>query len=387
MKHRFRRWALFAILSCAWTPAAAQQAPAAADRPCDAEELRALAADPRRVSMAGGRVSLVPPEGLRVLTPDEIARWQLPEGNQLALGDDRGRIIRLGYLRGGLLEDERAREAYATTTEFAGRILGGFQWIDGGSFVEFGGARWLVFAYIARDEYVREYRTDFGAVTLVARFLTRVTRERATNEMANSAATLEVRDCRLTALVPTAAREPSQAPPATAARSCNPEELRALATDPRRVSIAGGRVSLVPPTGLPRFPKTAEDAAEEIAYLEPPGTSIIVALGGDYAPTMLRQVMEAMTKAFPTVKWINRGDMVERGRVRWQRVEYTANIVGTEQWTEFYVTSFQGQALTLSVTVIPTSSRARWQAALADSVASLVVHDCALAGGMGAGID
>lgn len=176
-----------------------------------------------------------------------------------------------------------------------------------------------------------------------------------------------------------------QAPPA-ADRPCDPEELRVLAADPQRVSIAGGRVSLVPPVGLPRF-QDAGGATEEIAYLEPPGTSIIVTLGDEYTPGLLRQTMEAMTVAFPTMKWISRGEMVERGRVRWQRVEYTANIVGTEQWTEFYVTSFQGQALTLNVTVIPTSKRAQWQAALATSVASLVVHDCALPGGMGASAD
>ncbi|HEU4453982.1 MAG TPA: hypothetical protein VFR81_13025 [Longimicrobium sp.] len=173
----------------------------------------------------------------------------------------------------------------------------------------------------------------------------------------------------------------AQAPastPAPAARACDPAELRALATRPR-ASMFDGRVSLVPPAGLPAFNPPAA-TGEELVFLGPSGTSVILSMGDLAEPGELDRFKDELTRSVPGLKWISRGEMVELGGVRWERVEYTGDIVGIQQHSEVYIAPFQGRSLTLSVTYAPASQRARWKAALDRSVATLRVRDCALPG-------
>ena len=166
--------------------------------------------------------------------------------------------------------------------------------------------------------------------------------------------------------------------PAPAARACDPAELRALAARPR-ASMFDGRVSLMPPAGLPAFNPPAA-TGEELVFLGPSGTSVILTMGEAVDSAELGRFKDELTRSVPGLKWINRGEMVELGGVRWERVEYTGDIVGIQQHSEVYIAPFQGRMLTLSVTYAPASQRARWKAALDRSVATLRVRDCALPG-------
>jgi hypothetical protein len=166
--------------------------------------------------------------------------------------------------------------------------------------------------------------------------------------------------------------------PAAAARSCDPAELRTLAARPR-ASMFDGRVSLVPPAGLPAFNPPAA-TGEELVFLGQSGTSVILTMGAAVDSAELGRFKDELTRSVPGLKWISRGEMVDVGGVRWERVEYTGDIVGIQQHSEVYITPFQGRMLTLSVTYAPASQRARWKAALDRSVATLQVRDCALPG-------
>jgi len=157
---------------------------------------------------------------------------------------------------------------------------------------------------------------------------------------------------------------------------CDAAELRALSASPR-VSIAGGRVSMVPPhTRMMRSPPGEE--TETLAFFRLAGTSVIVSLGGVYDPAAAQAMLGEMTASPRGLRWISRGAPAELAGMRWQKAEFVGNAVGTPKRTELYTTSFQGRLLSVSVTVMPASSRERWQDNEESGVSTLRVLDCAL---------
>src|SRR4051812_1403585 len=92
-----RRFAAVVILLLATTPAAAVRAQGVANaapppppreiRACDPGGLRAQPdpSEPRRAFVRDARVSLVPPEGMRALSPEEIALRPRNNGGELFL--------------------------------------------------------------------------------------------------------------------------------------------------------------------------------------------------------------------------------------------------------------------------------------------------------------
>ncbi len=166
------------------------------------------------------------------------------------------------------------------------------------------------------------------------------------------------------------------APPAPA---CDAAELRALSASPR-VSIAGGRVSMVPPNArVMRSPPGEE--TESLAFFRLAGTSAVVSLGGAYDPAAAGAMLEQMTASLRGLRWISRGAPAELAGMRWQKAEFVGNAVGTPKRTELYTTSFQGRLLSVSVTTLPASSRERWQDDKESGVSTLRVLDCALPAG------
>jgi hypothetical protein len=213
MKPQSRRLAACAavLLECAWAASTAAQSPQTeVARTCDEGELRThLAADPRRVAMAGGRVSLVPPEGMRALTPDEI-RQRREQGElllvgregTLILGDDAGRTISLEVMG---FTDRQEVEAFLDVFDWTLAAFGVTRWISRrqGEGVRMHGTRWLRLEYFHRfrgrehEHYVQRYMTDFQGQVLMATFSTPSPRGRSRDEFANIAATLRVSDCAL----------------------------------------------------------------------------------------------------------------------------------------------------------------------------------------------
>jgi hypothetical protein len=199
-------WAASAAAQSPWPEAAAQPRTEVA-RTCDEGDLRAHV-DSLRVATAGGRVSLVLPEGMRALTPIEIGQRRqagalllVPKEGALVLGDDAGTTISLWQM--DKFASRLDVEAFLNTIDWTLAALGGVQWISRrqGEGVSFNGTRWLRLDYTHRvrqiEHYVQQYLADFQGTTMVVRFSTTSTRGRTRNRFQSSAATLEVSDCAL----------------------------------------------------------------------------------------------------------------------------------------------------------------------------------------------
>jgi hypothetical protein len=160
---------------------------------------------------------------------------------------------------------------------------------------------------------------------------------------------------------------------------CTEQALRehVAAARPARASMAEGRVSLVPPEGLPLvdYPNVEERG---LFFMVAPGTSIDVSLLDDSVSASQYQRLVA-PEFGEAVEW-GRIELVEIGGVRWERLGLTGDIVGIEQRTEIYVTPFQGRTLMVNATVAPASDERRWRPRLKASIASLEVRNCRLAG-------
>jgi hypothetical protein len=193
-----------ALLALAWgVPAAAQETShspvAAVFRACTEAQLRA---DPQRVSVADGRVSLVPPPGMRALTAAEIEQRPAGERGDLVLvGDEGSTSIAVWFMGSAPAAGSPAANLYAIRMEYLGRAAGGMRWNRRGETVELGGARWLAFDYSHRlgpaTRYVQQYATGFQSGGVMVKLTTTSSDRERRAALAASAATLRVHDCHL----------------------------------------------------------------------------------------------------------------------------------------------------------------------------------------------
>ncbi|HEU4883244.1 MAG TPA: hypothetical protein VFT45_13380 [Longimicrobium sp.] len=174
------------------------------------------------------------------------------------------------------------------------------------------------------------------------------------------------------------------AAPAAAAQSLA-ENGRCDSTDPRRVTVADGHVSLVLPEGLGRatdemvarrfgtgpFPElvVSNDTAlifvrfvDEVARVDSP----------DYQAMRVR-VVETVAPGFG--QWVAR-EVVEQGGTRWLVHEYTASTGGATEHHRRYLTAYQGR--TLEAVFVNRVPHGDWGAEMDYAAASLDVRGCAV---------
>jgi hypothetical protein len=195
MRPRCRRFVLHAaaLLAAAWATAAQAQAA----RSCDSAQFARLLAQPGRVSFAGGRVSLVPPPGVRLLSPAERERLR-DEPGDVILVDSAGTSIALWVT--GSIPTRQIVLGAAYTVEGMALGAGEFRWVRRGEPVSLGGARWWLLEFERQGargrEHVWQYITGFRTGGLVVRFVTPV-RGPGRRPTAASISTLRLHDCEL----------------------------------------------------------------------------------------------------------------------------------------------------------------------------------------------
>jgi hypothetical protein len=162
---------------------------------------------------------------------------------------------------------------------------------------------------------------------------------------------------------------------------CTEAALRASAASaqPARVSLAQGRVSLVPPEGLPQDTDPRVQERGEVVFMLHGQASFTVS-HMDYPVTreQTRTLMEEMAEG-GQMRWSSRTP-VEIGGVRWERLAYTGAVLGPTQQTEIYIAPFQGGTLMVNASATP-STESRWRPRMAASITSLEVRDCRLMDG------
>jgi hypothetical protein len=177
-----------------------------------------------------------------------------------------------------------------------------------------------------------------------------------------------------------AAQGAPPAPLASAQLTCDESALRALAAHPGRVLREGGRVSLVPPAGTREVPGQG-------AHIE--GFTRVLTLSDDNSDLMtlvafVGEVPHVDERAYQDqrkrmvegndrslVRWIQR-QVVDLGGTRAFWIEY---FKGDRHHLRLYI-PFQGRTLVLHYTYV--GEDAGIQRAIEESIASLLVHDCAL---------
>jgi TonB family protein len=203
MKSATRLLVLGVLLTCASSIAVVKlraQAAPAPGRVCEGPDLRAhVAADPRRVAVANARISLVPPEGLSVVT-DTSFEPTLNHPLTLLNPDSTARIW-LQYVPGRRLDESGVRAWLSTLERQSTQIYRGASWIarDASALDE---TSWRIRLELTgvRDgvpEHAWIWAAPFEATTLIAVFAAPVGDPRWTEAMERSVATLEVRDCTL----------------------------------------------------------------------------------------------------------------------------------------------------------------------------------------------
>lgn len=198
MRSRYRRSVLrtAALLACTCATAGRAQEPAA--RACDPAQ---LTVQPERVSFAGGRVSLVPPPGVRVLTALEREGRPAGERADVVLADSAGTSIALSLGEGGM-PSRQVIQGVTYFVEAAATSAGDFRWVRPGEQVNLGGARWWLLEFELQGatgpQHVWQYITGFQGRELGVRFVTPV-RGPGRRPTAASVATLRLHDCALPA--------------------------------------------------------------------------------------------------------------------------------------------------------------------------------------------
>ena len=367
MKTPFRRLpACAAVLAFAWTAEGAAQA---ARPPCDPTELRAhLAANPPRASIAGGRVSLMPPAGLSARPPD--GPYEM-----LLAGSDA--TIVLAWFS-DWAPDPGSPESSALLSEYIELRSPEIEWLRRDT-VEISGTRWLRFHYTRRmaGEYVlyeQHYATTFQGRGVHVRLMTNAANEPRRAELAASAATLQVRDCAL----PEDSAPP--APPPAAPGVCDPGQLRSYPDPaaPRRVETNGGVISLVVPEGMrarsiPRRPNA--QSWTPLAFSDDAGTDITVMTGPPLGP--VESLADAMATGMArNIGEVIRKDVVEQGGTRWARLEFTGQLGGDRIYNLQYMASFGNRGFVVAFRTRADTPEAR--ARLAESAATLEMENCVL---------
>lgn len=356
-----------AVLAFAWTAEAAAQ-PARA--PCDQAELRAhLAANPPRASIAGGRVSLMPPVGLSAQALDGTY--------EMVLAGPGGTVV-LAW-SSDWAPEPGSPEAAELLSRYIELRSPDIEWLRRDT-VEISGTRWLRFHYTRRiggeyELYEQHYATAFQGRGVHVRMTTDARDEPRRADLMASAATLQVRDCAL----PEDSAVP--APPA-APGVCDPGQLRSYPdpADPRRVETSGGVVSLVVPEGMrarsiPRRPNAAswtplafsDDAGTDITVMTGPALGPVESLADAFATSMARSIGEVIRK-----------DVVEQGGTRWARLEFTGQLGGQRIYNLQYMASFGNKGFVVAFRTRADTPQAR--ARLAESAATLEMEDCVLPG-------
>lgn len=364
MKTPFRRLAAGgAVLAFAWTAEAAAQP---ARPPCDQGELRAqLAANPPRASMAGGRVSLVPPPGLSARPPDGAY--------DLVLAGPGGTVVIAWPSRWA--PEPGSPEAAELLSEYIELRSPDIEWLRRDT-VEISGTRWLRFHYTRRiageyELYEQHYATAFQGRGVHVRMTTDARDEPRRAELMASAATLRVRDCALP--------EDSAVPAPPAPGVCDRGRLRSYPDPaaPRRVETSGGVISLVVPEGMrarsiPRRPNAlswtplafSDDAGAFISVMTGPALGPVESLADAMAASMANNIGEVIRK-----------DVVEQGGARWARLEFTGQLGGERIYNLQYMASFGNRGFVVVFRTRADTPEAR--ARLAASAATLEMENCA----------
>ncbi len=341
--------------------AAAQPAPP----PCGEEDLAA----PPRVSIAGGRISLLPPPGLQVHPPAMTPRHEL-----LLLNAYDATFVSVWRSDWGA--DPAAAERLGEFIELHAPEI---QWIVRDT-LEVGGTRWFRFHYTRRllGEhliYEQHYATTFqGRGVHVAATVPAHNEERIA-QLQRIASTLQVRDCALPAGT-------EAAPPAVqaGAGTCRPGQVRSYpdAAEPRRVETAGGLISLVPPEGFRARsipPRPGAPTRTVLAFSNDAGAMIGVMEGSALPP--VDSVADIMAGAMArSIDEVLGSDVVEQGGTRWGRLEFTGRQNGNQVHSVHYMAPFQGKGVV--VTFTSPIGDADVQAQLARSAATLEMADCTL---------
>jgi hypothetical protein len=396
---RFRIPASLFTLLCAVSSAAAQGTSPApltsthGERTCDESALSALASHPRRVLREGGRVSLVPPAGLReVAGHPALAEGFTPV---LAMADNNSDMMILVTLAGEVphVEERSYQDRRRRIVEGEDRSL--VQWIQR-EVVDLGGgikSYWM--------EYFKEQRhhlalyTAFQGRTLIIHFTYVGEEPRFQREIEESIATLLVHDCTIPPGSALLAGAADAARGGGAYEVCEEPALQAhLAVgDPRREAIADGRISLVPPERMQEL--TSIEVGQMVRWSESrparvySGDSALVLLriepgGADVGTPAFRAAIERVVGGDKPdqISWIAR-DVVEQGGARWLRLEYTRRTRRDgESLTILYATGFQGRTLFAWFTGRPSAREA-----LARSAATLEARDCRVSRPLQAWVD
>jgi hypothetical protein len=189
--------AVWATSSAAQRPSRGAAAARSQPRTCAYDELQTQPAveGPQRVAAAGGRVSLVPPEGLRLLTRAEAE--EVFGDVELAIADER-EAAAMSLALADFAPDVDSPEFRADMERRAWASGSVSSWI-GTEVVELGGARWLRLEYTGRldgsENRSQVYMTGFQGGALVMMLL--ALEPEWMPRLVTSAATLEVRDCKL----------------------------------------------------------------------------------------------------------------------------------------------------------------------------------------------
>lgn len=352
-------------------------------------------ADPRRVAIADGRVSLVLPEGMDRATDAVLARrfgtGPFPE---LVAANETALI----FVR---VVDEEARvdspDYQATRVRIAETSSPGFgQWVAR-EVVEQGGVRWLVHEYTARTdgatEHHRRYLAAFEGRTLEAAFVNVTSQAEWGAEMDYAAASLKLGGCGAGAAGPAAAFA-SQRPsvPDAEAAVCEEWKLRedVRAGDPRRWALLDGRLTLAPigegevtpavilrtsPEEPPLSVRMGDSARVAFEYL--PEVAMIDS--ASFQRNLERRIAGASP---PNVRWISRG-VVEQGGTRWLRMAYRDRPPGAgETYRVVHVAPLRGRTLAAVFTGLPGQANAIDQAA-----ATLALRDCQVTRPLDAWVD
>jgi hypothetical protein len=389
---RFRAPLCALALLCAVSPAVAQT-PAAGPRTCDEAALRTLAAEPGRVSREGGRVSLVAPAGMR----EGRLRTPLAAGNELVLSmssDSGDATVLLAFMNEVPHVETRAYQD-RWTRNIEGGNRRSVRWIQRQVLELQGGVRAYGMEYVKDRNHAVTIVAPYQGRTLFAIFINMGGDPRMQAEIEKSVGTLAVHNC---------APAAGSAPAVVAAADAQPDggsgavcEVPALQAhlaggDPRRVSIAEGRISLVPADSMDEL------TSVELGRVVREGTRPALAFTGDSAVVWMqflstpsdvsspafRASMERWLGALSPeqVGWVSR-EVVEQGGARWLRMEFTYKTRGgADRVGFFYATPFQGRTLTARL-VGPPGTRE----ALARSAATLEARDCRVSRPLWAWVD
>jgi hypothetical protein len=373
MRAPVRRLAVRAavLMGCAWT------APAAAQATCDGAQ---PAADPGRVAIAGGRVSLVPPPQLtRDTSPAALFR------HEMFLSSFDATFVTVRY--SDWAPDPGSPAAAELLAQYIELRSPDIEWIRR-DVVELEGTRWLRFEYTYRLVGTHLFHVHHYAAAVQGRGVHVELKTPPRNvervaQLASSAATLRVRDCPPAETAAESARPAAQA----AAGVCRREDLGSYPNpaDPRRVETPDGRVSLVPAEGMRAVgipPRPNAPTTTPLAFSDDSGTSISVMVGGQLPPVDSAADVMAAALGPKVGEVIGRG-VVDVGGTRWARLEFTGQMEGTPIYNLQYMTPYQGRGVVVSFLARADGPEAR--ARLARSAATLKLVDCALPHERGAG--